>query len=142
MKDRRSGWLASATHRHSGGRLDSEAGARSSSHDGADGVLGAVRGAASTAEALELLTTRVAARLARLLMIKASGCIQLSNKSVAGHGLDSMIGIESRNWTFLDFKVDVPFQQLLAGGLTTSELARTLSESSEILSQGTEGLVL
>lgn len=54
--------------------------------------------------------------------------VQTTQMSVASHGLDSMIGAEFRNWLFREFKIDVPFQQLLAGTLTIAELAQMLCE--------------
>lgn len=75
----------------------------------------------------EAVTTNITRRLARLLMLEESS-VDAKQKSVASHGLDSMIGAEFRNWIFREFKVDVPFQQLLAGSLTISELARLLCD--------------
>jgi hypothetical protein len=87
----------------------------------------AIQRAATIEEAAETVTDILARRLARLMMMELES-IHTTGKSVASHGLDSMIGAEFRNWIFREFKVDVPFQQLLAGSLTVSELARTLSE--------------
>ncbi|RYP67427.1 hypothetical protein DL771_007258 [Monosporascus sp. 5C6A] len=88
-------------------------------------TIAAIRQAPDLDQAVQVTTAHLTNRLARLLMIETDS-IQLTHKSVANHGLDSMIGAEFRNWIFREFKVDIPFQQLLAGSLTVSELTRTL----------------
>lgn len=55
--------------------------------------------------------------------------VDTTQRSIGSYGLDSMIGAEFRNWIFRHFRADVPFQQLLAGSLTTSDLSRILCES-------------
>ncbi|KAK8061768.1 polyketide synthase [Apiospora phragmitis] len=67
--------------------------------------------------AIDAVAVFMARRLARVLMLEEDQ-VQMTQSSIASHGLDSMIGTEFRNWIFREFKVDVPFQQLLAGSLT------------------------
>ncbi|KAK7224502.1 hypothetical protein V2G26_012505 [Clonostachys chloroleuca] len=67
----------------------------------------AIQRATTIAEAAEAVTDILAHRLARLMMMDLES-IHTTGKSVASHGLDSMIGAEFRNWTFREFKVDVP----------------------------------
>lgn len=87
----------------------------------------AIRESASREAAAQTVTEHVARRLARLMMLDEAKVIEgASSGSVASHGLDSMIGAEFRNWIFREFGFDVPFQQLLAGSLTISELGAML----------------
>jgi hypothetical protein len=124
-KDRRFSWLAHEIRSQSGSP-GSNTGATSSGNT--NDVLAVVRKAENMEDALEVLTIHIAARLARLLMIDAAA-VQPTQKSVAGHGLDSMIVAEFRNWIFMELKLDIPFQQLLAGGLTVADLAKTVYEN-------------
>lgn len=114
-------WLALAVHEQVGHSQSSISASASGMHS----VLATVQQAPNAEDAIEAITICVAKRLSRLLATEAES-IQLTQKSVASHGLDSMIGAEFRNWIFREFKVNIPFQQLLAGSLTVSELAETL----------------
>lgn len=91
-------------------------------------IVSVIRQAASRDLAITAVADHVAARLARLLLLDENK-IHMTQRSVASHGLDSMIGAEFRNWIFRDFGADVPFQQLLAGSLTISELAGVLCDN-------------
>ncbi|KAI1460205.1 ketoacyl-synt-domain-containing protein [Annulohypoxylon moriforme] len=96
-----------------------------------DNILAAIQHDASADHAIRTLATYLSQRVARLLMIDGES-MQLEQKSVASYGLDSMIGAEFRNWISHEFKIDVPFQQLLAGNLTLSELAKMLYEKVKL----------
>ncbi|EMR63202.1 putative polyketide protein [Eutypa lata UCREL1] len=119
--DSRFNWLALAVHE----QVDHSQSSISASASGMHSVLATVQQAPNAEDAIEAITICVVKRLSRLLATEAES-IQLTQKSVASHGLDSMIGAEFRNWIFREFKVNIPFQQLLAGSLTVSELAETL----------------
>ncbi|KAI1780980.1 putative polyketide synthase [Hypoxylon cercidicola] len=122
-KDPRLDWLTIAMQRQAGvSEFSTEA-----SVGGMQDLLATIQRAATTEDVVGIVTVHIVKRLARLLMIETES-VQPTQKSVAGHGLDSMIGAEFRNWLAREFKVNVPFQQLLAGSLTISELARTLCE--------------
>lgn len=54
----------------------------------------------------------------------------LTGKPVSSHGLNSMIVADVRNWMFMESKMEIPFQQLLAGSSTSSELSRSLYEKA------------
>ncbi|KAF7533617.1 hypothetical protein G7054_g6912 [Neopestalotiopsis clavispora] len=102
-------------------------GAASSSQQQQQNVRVAIQKSASPEAAIETVTAHVARRLARLLMLDETKVLEEASRgSVASHGLDSMIGAEFRNWIFREFGVDVPFQQLLGGSFTISELAAIL----------------
>ncbi|RYP74755.1 hypothetical protein DL771_002819 [Monosporascus sp. 5C6A] len=115
-------WLASAVKEQVGGEL--QPGATNSS---SESIIATIQQAPSKEQAVDAVASYITRRLARLLMIEEES-IQPTKKSVASHGLDSMIGAEFRNWIYREFKVDVPFQKLLAGSGSVSELAKTLCE--------------
>ncbi|KAI0025583.1 putative polyketide synthase [Xylariomycetidae sp. FL0641] len=116
--DPRLGWLARAVAQQGGGGSGSGGGA-------AESILTTIAAAPSPDEAVAAATAHMARRLGRVLMLEEAD-VAVAGKSIASHGLDSMIGAEFRNWLFREFGADIPFQQLLAGSLTLTELAKTL----------------
>ncbi|KAI3331710.1 ketoacyl-synt-domain-containing protein [Xylariaceae sp. AK1471] len=120
-EDPRLNWMALAMEEHIG---HSAAGNVRSS----EGILVTLQKAASQEQAVSAVVAHITQTLAQLLMIEEES-IQSKNRSVASYGLDSMIGAEFRNRIFREFNIDLPFQQLLAGSLTISELARLLCET-------------
>jgi len=90
-------------------------------------ILATIRQGENVEHEVAFLVTYLSRRLGRVLMIEEDS-IQPTQKSIASHGLGSMIGAEFRNWIFREFKIDVPFQQLLAGSLTILELAQIIYE--------------
>ncbi|KAI0860776.1 reducing type I polyketide synthase [Xylaria cubensis] len=74
---------------------------------------------------LEVATKHITKRLARLLVMEEEA-MDPTARSVSSHGLDSLIGAEFRNWIFREFKVEMPFQQLLSPSVTISGLAKAL----------------
>jgi hypothetical protein len=50
-------------------------------------------------------------------------------RSIASYGIDSGIGAELRNWIFKEYRIDIPFQQLLAPTLTIAKFATQACES-------------
>ena len=111
-------WMATAVGQQIGGNAVGEP----SDAESNQSIATAIRQGQSSDAVIESLTVLLGRRLGRLLMIDDES-ISLTGKSVASHGLDSMIGAEFRNWILREFKVNVPFQQLLAGSLTISQLA-------------------
>lgn len=98
---------------------------RSSSGDGVSAgqsILSSIKSALSPAEAVSVTSEHIVAKLGRMLMLDADQ-LDLDSKSIADHGLDSMIGAEFRNWVFKEFGMDVPFQQLLAPTLTIAKFS-------------------
>ncbi len=116
-------WMAAAVEEQVGGD-DME---KSSGNGTTQDILATIRQGGDLTGAVESLTSQLSRRLGRLLMIDEDS-IQPTQRSVASHGLDSMIGAEFRNWIFREFKIKVPFQQLLAGSLTISQLALMVCE--------------
>lgn len=90
-------------------------------------ILATIQKAANVEDAVRVATVYIVKWLARLSMVDTES-VQLTRKSIASHGLDSMIGAEFRNWTLREFKVNIPFQQLPAGSLTATEPVRMLCE--------------
>lgn len=118
-------WMAAAVDEQVGGARD---GTSKTSDPGSSqdmDILVTIRQGGNSEQAIASVTSYLSRRLGRVLMIEEDS-IQPTQKSVASHGLDSMIGAEFRNWIFREFKIDVPFQQLLAGSLTISELAQMI----------------
>ncbi|KAI1743139.1 ketoacyl-synt-domain-containing protein [Xylaria scruposa] len=121
-EDARLNWLARAIETQSaamGSRVSSSLAANQKN------IVTTIRETTSMQEAVDIVTVAVAHRLARLLMIEED-LIQITQKSIGNHGLDSMIGAEFRNWIFREFKIDMPFQKLLAADFTLVELAKSL----------------
>ncbi|KAI4865013.1 putative polyketide synthase [Hypoxylon rubiginosum] len=125
--DPRLNWMATAMEeqaRHDPAKGHGRIGGAST-----DNILATIRGALSAEQATEAVAAHLSRRLGRLLMIEDE-VIQMTQKSIASYGLDSMIGAEFRNWIFREFKVDIPFQQLLAGSFTIPELAKMLCKNA------------
>jgi hypothetical protein len=98
-------------------------------------IIATIRQKGNREQAVADVAAYLSRRLGRVLMIEEDA-IDMTQKSVASHGLDSMIGAEFRNWIFREFKIDLPFQQLLAGSLTILELAQKIyKEVNESQSQ-------
>lgn len=115
-------WLQMAVDSQTG-----TSGQPSKNHSSSRDIISTIRQAASRDAAVTAVAEHVAERLGRLLMLD-NAKMHTTQRSVASHGLDSMIGAEFRNWIFREFRVDIPFQQLLAGSLTIFELARILCD--------------
>jgi KR domain/Phosphopantetheine attachment site len=99
----------------------------SSSNDDAGGaggrsILATIKAAASAAEAITAVTEHFIGKLARMLLLSADD-FDPDVKSIADYGIDSMIGAELRNWIFKEYRMDIPFQQLLAPTLTIAKFA-------------------
>lgn len=120
-EDRRLNWVALAVK----DQLGHTTGGNTRSPEG---IRTTMERAASKNEAIVAVEAHISRTLAKLLMMEEES-IQTQHKSVSSYGLDSMIGAEFRNRVFRDFDIDIPFQQLIAGGLTISELAKLLYET-------------
>ena len=83
--------------------------------------------AVSSDVAIDAIGQYIMARCAKIL-IRDIEEFEMDGKSVAEHGLDSMIGAELRNWLFKEFTLDMPFQKLLAPELTFKTLSIAVSE--------------
>ncbi|TGO51615.1 hypothetical protein BOTNAR_0350g00100 [Botryotinia narcissicola] len=76
-------------------------------------------------EAVNYVSEHLVQGLSTVLMINKDE-INPQARAIASYGLDSMIGAEFRNWIFTEFKVDIPFQQLLAPNSTIASFAEIL----------------
>lgn len=72
--------------------------------------------------ALELTAHHIMAKCSAILMIPSES-MELDGKSPGAYGLDSMIGVELRNWLFKELGLNIAFQDLLASTLTFRALA-------------------
>ncbi|MCJ1284085.1 hypothetical protein MMC26_003416 [Xylographa opegraphella] len=88
-------------------------------------IIADINTAKSIDEAVAAVAQHTVEKLSRLLLIDAAE-IQVDDRSVASYGLDSMIGADFRNWIFREFKVDMPFQQLLGQDLTIMKFAAVI----------------
>lgn len=91
-------------------------------------LLSSIKAAASAKEAAGVASKHIVGKLGRMLMLDAEQ-FDIESRSIADHGLDSMIGADLRNWVFKEFAMDVPFQQLLAPTLTIARLSAQICES-------------
>ncbi|RYP76535.1 hypothetical protein DL770_007206 [Monosporascus sp. CRB-9-2] len=90
---------------------------------GAASVLAPMQAAAAPEEAVQLARDHVVGKLSRMLLLDLE-VFEVDSGSIASYGIDSMIGAELRNWLFMEFAMDVPFQQLLGPTLTPLKLAQ------------------
>lgn len=104
------------------------------SHSTQQSIMTLIQSGASDEDILDAIEASVVERLSRLLMLPVDE-IQGSKKSLANFGLDSMIGAEFRSWIFSEFKVDMPFQQLLDGNLGIPQLAVKVLEKARVNAQ-------
>ncbi len=88
----------------------------------------AVRAAGSPEERVTLVSEHFATKLGRMLML-ADDTVDPLSGSIESYGIDSMIGAELRNWIFKEYRVDIPFQQLLSPTLTIDKFAKQVVES-------------
>lgn len=96
--------------------------------------------AVSTDVAIDRIGQYLMARCSKILMRDMEE-FEMEGKSVADHGLDSMIGAELRNWLFKEFTLDMPFQKLLAPELTFKALSFAVGEQVGIVEKTGEASV-
>ncbi|KAK5999099.1 Reducing polyketide synthase DEP5 [Cladobotryum mycophilum] len=89
---------------------------------GGQSILATIKAAASLPEAISAVNEHFIDKLSRMLMINPED-VDPEVGSIASYGIDSMIGAELRNWTFKEYRMDVPFQQLLGPTLTIAKFA-------------------
>jgi hypothetical protein len=99
------------------------AGVSDTAQGGGGNVIDSIKTAETPAEAIGIINGHFCAKLSRLLMVDIEE-IQVDARSVASYGLESMIGAELRTWIFKEYSLDIPFQQLLAPGLTISAFSK------------------
>ncbi|KAI1825907.1 lovastatin nonaketide synthase [Xylaria intraflava] len=74
------------------------------------------------ATALEKTAEYVMQKCAAILLLPVE-TLEVDGLSIGQYGLDSMIGMEMRNWLFKDLGLNIAFQELLAGTMTFKALA-------------------
>ncbi|KAJ8122080.1 hypothetical protein ONZ43_g1634 [Nemania bipapillata] len=124
--DHRLDWLKQSVNRHTETGVLAEQG--NSNKGMSMDILEVIQqsaGSGNEQHVVEMTTKHITKRLARLLVMEEDAMDTIA-RSVASHGLDSLIGAEFRNWIFREFKVEMPFQQLLSPSLTISGLAKAL----------------
>lgn len=97
-------------------------------------ILSSIKGAPSAKEAAAVASEHIVGKLGRMLMLDAEQ-IDTESRSIADHGLDSMIGADFRNWIFKEFAMDVPFQQLLGPTLTIAKFAAQICETLGVIDE-------
>lgn len=95
---------------------------------GGQSILATVKTAATAADAVVMITEHFIGKLARMLLL-AEDDVDAEHGSIASYGIDSMIGAELRNWIFKEYRMDIPFQQLLAPTLTITKFAKQVCET-------------
>ncbi|KAI1766894.1 putative polyketide synthase [Hypoxylon sp. FL1150] len=98
---------------------------------GGQSILSAIKAAVTPAEAVGAVTEHFIGKLARMLLLDP-GEFDPDAKSIADYGIDSMIGAELRNWIFKEYRMDVPFQQLLGPTLTITKFAHQVCSNHGI----------
>ncbi|KAK2749193.1 Type I Iterative PKS [Myotisia sp. PD_48] len=95
-------------------------------------VLGSIKSAATPAEAIAITSEHFTEKLIRLLLLDRDE-IQPDVRAIADYGVDSMIGVELRNWIFKELGLDIPFQKLLAPTLTITKFSAQVCENQGIV---------
>lgn len=98
-------------------------------------ILATAKAAASPAEAVALVEAHFIHKMATMLMMDEES-FDAAAGSIASYGIDSMIGAELRNWIFKEFRMDIPFQQLLAPTLTINKFAQQVCSTVDIQIEG------
>ncbi|KUI63312.1 Lovastatin diketide synthase LovF [Cytospora mali] len=84
------------------------------------------------ARALGITSEHIVQKCSAILLIPVDS-FELDGKSVGAHGLDSMIGVELRNWLFKELRLNIPFQELLATTMTFRRLSELVLKGLDIL---------
>ncbi|KAK4221309.1 putative polyketide synthase [Podospora fimiseda] len=95
-------------------------------------ILDTIKRAKSQEDATIAVSNHLAGKLGRMLLLSEDEFTDIDSRSVASYGLDSMIGVEFRNWIFREFKFNIPFQQLLGSTLTITKLSKQLCGGQEV----------
>ncbi|KAM3066384.1 hypothetical protein ACMFMG_003108 [Clarireedia jacksonii] len=88
-------------------------------------ILAIIENSLNKEEAVNYISEHLVQGLSTVLMINNDE-VDPQSRAIASYGLDSMIGAEFRNWTFTEFKVDIPFQQLLAPNSTIASFSEII----------------
>ncbi|KAK3342085.1 KR domain-containing protein [Lasiosphaeria hispida] len=127
-------WMEDVRFNHMVHDMESSADDSAGGAGGAQSILATVKAAASPAEAIDAVNEHFISKLARMLMLSPDD-FDPDAKSIADYGIDSMIGAELRNWIFKEYRIDIPFQQLLAPSLTIGKFAKQVCSVAGVLSE-------
>ena len=114
-------WLGDARFSHVVHNIHSSAD-EAAGGAGTQSILANIKAAGSVAGAISAVNEHFVDKLARMLMLNTED-VNPEVGSIASYGIDSMIGAELRNWIFKEYRMDVPFQQLLGPSLTIAKFA-------------------
>ncbi len=120
--DGNSFWLEDSRFSHIVHSINSAVASDDAAGGKGQSILATIKSASSLAEAVSAVNEQFADKLARMLMLNPED-IDPEVGSIASYGIDSMIGAELRNWIFKEYRMDVPFQQLLGPTLTITKFA-------------------
>jgi hypothetical protein len=126
-------WYNDTRLRHVRRDIESTVGSvgKTSSGSGFDAEIQAAK-AKGRDEVILIIAQHIARRCSSILMVPIED-LDLNGPSIAGYGLDSMIGAEMRNWLYKALGVDVPFQTLLGPTLSFTALAEHVAISRGFL---------
>lgn len=118
-------WMADARFSHAAHDIRSNDSAGGAGGPGGSGqsILATIKAAAGPAEAVRAVTEHFVDKLSRMLLLGPDEFEEVDARSIADYGVDSMVGAELRNWIFVEYRMDVPFQQLLGPTLTVPRFA-------------------
>ncbi|KAK2599085.1 hypothetical protein QQS21_005426 [Conoideocrella luteorostrata] len=114
-------WQQDARFSHIVRDMNSNADSTTSAADSLS-ILSLIDSAATIDEATSMVKKHFVEKLARMMMLAVDD-VNPEIGSIASYGIDSMIGSELRNWIFREYRIDVPFQQLLGPTLTINKFA-------------------
>lgn len=115
-------WLQDARFGHVVHAITASADDGAGGSGGAQSIVSVMRAAESRDEAVTAIEMHFKDKLSRMLMLNPDD-VDPKVGSIASYGIDSMVGAELRNWIFKEYKMDLPFQQLLGAGLTIEKFA-------------------
>ena len=92
-------------------------------------------GAGGYDAALLMTASHIMRKCANILVMSPDD-FELEGQSIGGYGLDSMIGAELRNWLFKELRLNIAFQDLLAGTLDFNGLAALVLEGLGVVVAG------
>ena len=120
-------WMADKRFSHAVNDIRSNDSASGGGGSG-QSILATIKGAANPEEAMQAIIEHFVEKLTRMLMLGEDEFEEIGARSIADYGVDSMVGAELRNWIFVEFGMDVPFQQLLGETLTVPRFAGLVCE--------------
>lgn len=116
-------WMADSRFSHAVHDIRSGDSAAGGSGSG-QSILATIKASASDpAEAVRAVTEHFVEKLTRMLLLAEDEFEEVDTRSIASYGVDSMVGAELRNWIFTEYRMDVPFQQILGPTLTVPKFA-------------------